>query len=267
MSDASIAGHLGALAPIRARKLAEAAQVRCGRGAIWAKAEQLPPAADLAHTLRGGTVIAEMKRRSPSGGELRGSLDPAGLARRYVHAGAAALSVLTDGPDFGGSLADLVAAAQAVSVPVLRKDFVVDPVQVAEARLAGAGAILLIVALLDQPGVLEEHLAAARRAGLGALVEVHDVAQARRALDAGASVIGVNNRDLRTLRTDLGVFATIRAAIAQDVVVVAESGVRTAADVRRLRAEGADSVLVGEALMRHADPALLCAELVQAASE
>ncbi|GAC1340696.1 MAG: indole-3-glycerol phosphate synthase TrpC [Candidatus Dormibacteria bacterium] len=267
MPEASPSARLGALAPIRERKLAEAARIRCGRGAIWARAEGLAPAPDLAATLRGGTVIAEMKRRSPSGGELSIALDPAVLARSYAGAGAAALSVLTDGPDFGGTLADLAAAAAAVSVPVLRKDFVVDPVQVAEARLAGAGAILLIVALLEERGVLEEHLAAAGRAGISALVEVHDPEEARRALDAGASVIGVNNRDLRTLRTDLSVFARVRVVLPENVVVVAESGVRTPADVRRLRAEGADAVLVGEALMRDAEPATLCAELVQAARE
>ncbi|MFN2452252.1 MAG: indole-3-glycerol-phosphate synthase [Candidatus Dormibacteria bacterium] len=265
MPDASSAARLGALAPIRERKLAEAAQLRCGRGALWATVERMAPAADLAAALRGGKVIAEMKRRSPSGGALRGSLDPAGLARDYAAAGAAALSVLTDGPDFGGSLADLVDAAAAVTVPVLRKDFVLDPVQIAEARLAGAAAVLLIVALLDASGALEEHLAAAARAGAGALVEVHDVEEAGRAVDAGAAVVGVNSRDLRTLRTDLRVFASVRAALPAEVVVVAESGVRSADDVRRLRGEGADAVLVGEALMRAPDPAALCRDLVAAA--
>jgi indole-3-glycerol phosphate synthase len=256
--------RLGALAPIVARKQQEAADLRCAAGTLWARAESMAPARGFVASLRGGTVIAEMKRRSPSGGALRDALDPAAMARGYADAGAAALSVLTDGPDFGGSLADMVAARDAVDVPVLRKDFTIDPVQIAEARVAGADAVLLIVAVLAGD-LLTECLDAARRFGVDALVEVHDEDEARRAVDAGAQCIGVNNRDLRTLTTDLATFARLRRLLPDDVVAVAESGVRTAADVRRLVAEGADAVLVGETLMRSADPAATCRELVEAA--
>ena len=256
--------RLGALAPIVARKQEEAAELRCAAGTLWAKAESMPPGRGFIRALKGGTVIAEMKRRSPSGGALRGDLDPAAVARDYAEAGAAALSVLTDAPDFGGTLADMVAARDAVPIPVLRKDFTVDPVQVAEARVAGADAVLLIVAVLDGDA-LDRCLDAARRFAVDALVEVHDEDEAMRAVDAGAVCVGVNNRDLRTLRTDLATFARVRRLLPGDVTVVAESGVRTADDVRRLAGEGADAVLVGETLMRSNDPAALCRELVLAA--
>jgi indole-3-glycerol phosphate synthase len=262
----TVDARLGALAPIVERKLHEAAELRCAAAALWAKAESMPPARGFTTALRGGTVIAEMKRRSPSGGALRADLDAAAVARGYADAGAAALSVLTDGPDFGGSLDDLVAANGAVDVPVLRKDFTVDPVQVAEGRVAGADAVLLIVAVLDTD-ILAACLDAARRAGIDALVEVHNEEEAVRAVDAGAQCIGVNNRDLRTLRTDLDTFARVRALIPRDIVVVAESGVRGDDDVRRLVGEGADAVLVGEVLMRSADPGAACAALVRAAGE
>lgn len=256
--------RLGALASIVARKQREASDLRCAAGTLWAKAESMPPARGFIRALRGGTIIAEMKRRSPSGGPLRGDLDPAAVAAAYADAGAAALSVLTDAPDFGGSLDDMVAARDAVSIPVLRKDFTVDPVQIAEARVAGADAVLLIVAVLDGDA-LDQCLDAARRFAVDALIEVHDEDEAMRAVDAGAVCIGVNNRDLRTLQTDLATFARVRRRIPDDVTVVAESGVRAAADVRRLAAEGADAVLVGETLMRSDDPATLCRELVEAA--
>jgi indole-3-glycerol phosphate synthase len=256
--------RLGALAPIVARKLEEASQLRCAAATLWAKAEQMPPARGFVDALRGGRVVAEMKRRSPSGGALRSALDPAAVARGYEAAGAAALSVLTDGPDFGGSLDDLVAARDAVAIPVLRKDFTVDPVQVAEARVAGADAVLLIVAVLDADA-LEACLSAAARLRIDAVVEVHDADETRRAVDVGARCIGVNNRDLRTLRTDLATFSRLRALIPTDVVCAAESGVRGDDDVRRLVGEGADAVLVGETLMRGDDPAAACASLVRTA--
>jgi indole-3-glycerol phosphate synthase len=256
--------ELGALAPIVERKRREVEEIRCGRGAIWAKAEQLPPAPGF-KALRGGRVIAELKRRSPSGGSLRADLDVAAVAGAYAGAGAAAVSVLTDAADFGGSPADLEAVRAAVQIPVLRKDFTVDPVQIAESRVLGADWVLLIVAVLEG-GALEECLEAARRAGAHALVEVHDEEQLERALVAGAACVGINNRDLRSLRTDLGTFSRLRRLLPAMVVSVAESGVRSPADVSRLVGEGADAVLVGEALMRHADPGAFCAELVAAAS-
>lgn len=256
--------RLGALAPIIARKHAEVAAINCGRAAMYAHAANLEHAPAIERILAGGTVIAEIKRRSPSGGTLRADADPAALASAYEAAGAAAVSVLTDGPDFGGTLDDLRAVRAAVEMPVLRKDFVVSPVQVAEARVAGADWVLLIATVLEGD-TLEEALDTSRRCGAGALVEVHSDEDLDRALAAGAVCIGVNNRDLTTLATDLRTFARLRARIPAGVVTVAESGVRDAADVERLVGEGADAVLVGEALMRHADPGALLAELVGAA--
>ena len=256
-------GDLGALEPIVARKLRDVETLRCAAASLWAKAESLPAARDLNTALRGGAVVAEMKRRSPSSGELRPGLECAPLAVEYARAGATAISVLTDGPGFGGSLDDLAQVRAAVDVPLLRKDFTVDPVQVAEARVAGADWVLLIVAVLDGSR-LEECLEAVRRAHARAVVEVHDDDEAQRAVDAGSECIGINNRDLRTLRCDLGTFARVRAHVPDDVVCLAESGVRGAGDVERLVGEGADAVLVGEALMRAASPYDACAAMVAA---
>ena len=255
---------LGALTPIIERKRREAAALHCGRAAMFAHAANLEHAPAIERILAGGTVIAELKRRSPSGGSLREDLDPVAAAATYEAAGAAAVSVLTDGPDFGGSLTDLVAVRGAVEIPVLRKDFVVSPVQIAEARVAGADWVLLIVALFDDAD-LDEAIDAARRCGAGALVEVHTASELDRAVAAGAQCVGINNRDLRTLTTDLGTFARLRARIPAGVVTVAESGAREAADVARLVAEGADAVLVGEALMRSDTPGELLTEMVAAA--
>ena len=257
------ARSLGALEPVVARKHAEAGGLRCAAAALWTKAESSPPARGFRAALRGGAVIAEMKRRSPSAGPLVPDLDPGGLATAYARGGAAALSVLTDGPDFGGSLDDLVAARSAAALPVLRKDFVVDPIQVAEARVAGADAVLLIVAVLGADG-LDACLRAAERCGVDALVEVHDAEDAALAAAAGAEIVGVNNRDLRTLTTDLATFARVRGRLPASAVVVAESGIRDAADAARLVVEGADAILVGEGLLRSADPEVACARLVAA---
>ncbi|HEV7467170.1 MAG TPA: indole-3-glycerol-phosphate synthase TrpC, partial [Candidatus Dormibacteraeota bacterium] len=164
-----MSGRLGALEAIVARKHAEVAALRPRAAELWALAEAAPPVRPLEAALRGGSIVAEMKRRSPSGGSLRPGLDCAATARGYAAAGAAALSVLTDGPSFGGSLDDLVAARDAAALPVLRKDFVVDPLQVAEARAAGADAVLLIVAVLGPAGV-DECLEAAARCRIAALV-------------------------------------------------------------------------------------------------
>jgi indole-3-glycerol phosphate synthase len=214
-------------------------------------AEQAPPARPFAGSLqRRGEVrlIAEFKRRSPSAGAL-GSGDPAEVSRLYEAGGAAAVSVLTDGAFFGGSLEDLRAVRRAVEVPVLRKDFTVDEVQVWEARAAGADAILLIVRILEDSrlaGLLE----LAVELGFGALVEVHDAPELERALRAGAKVIGVNNRDLATFTTDLGVTESLACGVPGGCILVGESGIRTPADVDRLGAVGVDAILVGEALMR-----------------
>jgi len=254
---------IGYLQSVAARKALEVEQLRCAGGALPAKAEQLPPARDLRSALRGGAVVAEVKRRSPSGGELRSGLDPAAAATAYAAAGAAAVSVLTDATDFGGSLDDLAAARSAVDVPLLRKDFTVDALQIAEARVAGGDWVLLIAALLDD-AALDACLEAATRFGAHAVVEAHSADEARRAVAAGAECVGINNRDLRTLTTDLGTFARIRPAIPDGVVCIAESGVRSADDVRMLVEAGADAVLVGEALSRADDAARLCAQLVAA---
>jgi indole-3-glycerol phosphate synthase len=259
-----VSSRLGALEPIVARKRDEVTALRGDADALWARAEAAPPLRPLAPALRGGGIVAEMKRRSPSGGALRPALDCAATAAAYAGAGAAALSVLTDGPAFGGSLDDLVAARDAVAVPVLRKDFVVDPLQVVEARAAGADAVLLIVAVLGAAGV-EECLAAAAHWGIAALVEAHDAMEVGVAVAAGAALVGINNRDLRTLRTDLGTFARLRVLVPPGTVCVAESGVVDAADAARLVGEGADAVLCGEALMRAGDPGARCAEFVAAA--
>jgi indole-3-glycerol phosphate synthase len=199
------------------------------------------------------TAIAEFKRRSPSAGWIREGADAAATATAYVRGGAAALSVLTDEPFFGGALDDLVAARVAADVPILRKDFVVDEYQIAEARAAGADAVLLIVAALDD-ATLRALFAACARWGVEALVETHDAHEADRAVALGATVIGVNARDLKTFTMDPELALRLRARIPRDRVLVAESGIRTAADVRRIGDAGIDAVLVGETLMRAADP-------------
>ncbi|MFJ9041563.1 indole-3-glycerol phosphate synthase TrpC [Streptomyces sp. NPDC102406] len=210
------------------------------------------PGRDCAPPLRaaGGPpkVIAEVKRASPSRGPLAEIPDPAGLATAYEKGGAAAISVLTERRRFGGSLADLDAVRAAVTAPVLRKDFVVDPYQVWEARAHGADLVLLIVAALEQP-LLADLVALATETGLTALVETHDEAEAERALAAGARVVGVNARDLRTLRVDPSTFGRVVPWLPDDVVRVAESGVRGPTDVARYGALGADAVLVGESLV------------------
>ena len=195
-------------------------------------------------TRPGLSVIAEVKRRSPSKGDLAPDLDPALAAKSYAEGGAAALSVLTDQAYFGGSPADLTAARAACELPVLRKDFTVDERDVADARLMGADAVLLIVAVLDHDE-LERFLALANRLSLTAMVEVHDEAELDRALAAGADVIGVNQRNLKNFTVDRSLAARLRARIPAGVVAVAESGIRGAADVP----PGFDAVLVGESLV------------------
>ncbi|HEY6782004.1 MAG TPA: indole-3-glycerol phosphate synthase TrpC [Candidatus Dormibacteraeota bacterium] len=255
-----------ALNAIAGRKRAEVEQLRCAEAALWAKAESLPAARGLADALRGGTIIAEMKRRSPSAGVLRPELDPVALGQEYAACGAAAISVLTDGPDFGGSLDDLAEIRAAVDIPLLRKDFTIDPVQIAEARVGGADWVLLIVALLDTDA-LDHCLVGVVRSKAQAIVEVHDAAEARAAVAAGATCIGINNRNLSTLTTDLATFARVRQTIPDGVICIAESGVRSPGDVARLVNEGADAVLVGEALMRAISPQAACAAMVAAAHE
>ncbi|MFF2810185.1 indole-3-glycerol phosphate synthase TrpC [Streptomyces sp. NPDC058000] len=196
----------------------------------------------------GVQIIAEVKRASPSKGPLAAVTDPAGLARDYVTGGAAAVSVLTERRRFHGSLADLDAVRAAVRVPVLRKDFIVTPYQLWEARAHGADLVLLIVAALPS-GLLGELLGQARELGMTTLVEVHDETETDRALSVGAEVIGVNARDLKTLQVDRDTFARLAPGIPRGVLRVAESGIRGPEDVAAVAACGADAVLVGEALV------------------
>src|SRR5919107_802758 len=208
-------------------------------------------------------VVAEVKRSSPSKGRLARITDPAALAASYAAGGAATISVLTEKRRFGGSLADLRSVRAAVDVPVLRKDFVVSPYQLFEARAAGADLVLLIVAALGDRDLAALHRQALDL-GMTPLVEVHDEAEAARAAALGAGLIGVNARDLRTLEVDPDAFARVAAVLPQDAVKVAESGIGGPQDVARVVAAGADVVLVGEALVRHGDPRSAVARLTAA---
>ncbi len=234
---------------------------------IRKRAEAAPPARDAYNVLRRGGVgvIAEIKRRSPSAGLLAEIPDPAALAMEYEAGGARCISVLTEPRRFGGSLQDLAAVRAAVDVPVLRKDFVVSAYQVHEARAYGADLVLLIVAALEQKVLvgLRERI---ESLGMTALVEVHDEEEADRALEAGARVIGVNARNLRTMEVDRSVFERVAAGLPGDVIKVAESGIRGPHDLIRYAAAGADAVLVGETLVTHPNPREAVAALVTAGS-
>jgi len=198
-------------------------------------------------------VLAEIKRASPSAGAIRPGADPVTIATQYAAGGAAALSVLTDKPYFDGDLAFLARVRAAVSLPLLRKDFLVDPYQVVEARAAGADAVLLIVAALS-PMQLSELMAVAAAHALDVLVEVHTVHEAEIALAAGTTLLGVNHRDLKTMTIDMSLTSVVAPMLPPDVTLVAESGIRAAADLLLLGAVGAHAVLVGEQLMRAPDP-------------
>ncbi len=209
-------------------------------------------------------VIAEVKRASPAKGPLRADLDPASLAASYADNGAAAVSVLTNRDHFQGSIEDLDAVHASVNprgVPVLRKEFVFDPYQVYETRAHGADAVLLIAAMLA-PAQLKELYALTQELWMQALIEIHDEAELDRALDAGAEVIGINNRDLRTFRTDLAVTERLAPMVPTGKIVVSESGVGSRESAERVRAAGAHAVLVGEALVTAPDPGAKLRELV-----
>ena len=225
----------------------------------------------------GASVIAEVKRRSPSKGLIREDFDPAWIARCYAEAGAACISVLTDAKFFGGSLEDLEAVRAAVDRPILRKDFVIDRYQIDEARLAGADAILLIVSALDD-STLAALFAHARQLGLDVLVEVHDEDELDRARALGADLVGVNNRNLKTFEVDLATTERLAARLSRseaqseaqsefrsesesEIVLVAESGIATAEDIARLERAGAAGFLIGESLMRQAHPGKALEEL------
>jgi indole-3-glycerol phosphate synthase len=213
----------------------------------------------------GVRVIAEVKRKSPSKGELSAIQDPAELAAAYERGGAAVISVLTEERRFGGSLADLDAVRAAVDLPILRKDFTVDEYQIWEARAHGADLILLIVAALDD-ATLASFLELTERLGMHALVETHTAEEVQRAVAAGARIIGVNVRNLKTLDIDRSVFPALAGLIPADAIVVAESGVRDVADVGLFVADGAQAVLVGEALVRHSNPEGTVREFARAGS-
>lgn len=250
------------------RLVAEARRETAGRRAA-VSLERLEEAAashsvrDFAAAIRkpGLSVIAEMKQRTPSMGVLVEDYRPADLALAYTRGGAAAISVLTHGAGFGGRPEHIRVAREHTPLPILRKDFITDAYQVVEAKAAGADAVLLVVAALDRRG-LGELLREVERHGLTALVEVHSEPQTHAALQAGAKVIGVNHRDLRTFSIDLGLTEQLRKVIPPNVLVVAESGIRTREDARRMTEAGADAILVGEALMRADDPAERISELV-----
>jgi indole-3-glycerol phosphate synthase len=237
------------------RELAQARE-RCPAPAMAARARAVAGAPrGFRRALTSGErprVIAEIKRRSPSRGEIRADFDGVACARAYAAAGAAALSVLTDAHYFGGSLELLGRIRRAVELPLLRKDFILDAYQIDEARVYGADAVLLIAAALTPPALaaLREH---AEALGLDALVEIHDESELEAALASGADLIGINNRDLRSFAVDLGVTERLAGKVPEGCVVVAESGIFTPRDWQRLEAAGAQAYLVGEALMRESD--------------
>ncbi|MDQ6710862.1 MAG: indole-3-glycerol phosphate synthase TrpC [Candidatus Dormibacteraeota bacterium] len=222
--------------------------------ALEARARAAPPPRDFRAAIRtaGVALIAECKQRSPSGGLLQADYDPARLARRYAAGGVAAISVLTEPAFFGGSPADLSAVRAAVDLPVLCKDFIIDPVQLLEARAAGADAVLLIVAVLDDASLPALH-AAAVALGMQALVEVHTAPEVPRALAVRPAMIGINNRDLTRMRTDRDTTGRLRPLVPAGQAVVSESGIERREDVVALGRIGVDAVLVGEALLRAGD--------------
>jgi indole-3-glycerol phosphate synthase len=235
------------------------------RDLLRAQALEQPPARDLLAALRRPdghlAVIAEIKRRSPSKGDLAPDLDPAVTAKEYARGGAAALSVLTDRRWFGGAVEDLQAARAAVDLPVLRKDFVIDEVQIYETRAIGADAMLLILAAVPDDALARDLHELAWSLGLAVLVEAHTAAEAERGIALGARILGVNARDLGTFAEDLAGAAGVAARIPPDTVAVAESAIRSPEDAATMAQAGFDAVLVGEALVRADDPAALAAAL------
>lgn len=269
MRTVSESGLLGALVAAAARRVAVRTAER-PLAALEAEASRCRPDGDaFLRAVRTGPsprIVAECKRRSPARGVLRHHYHPAAIARAYASAGAAAVSVLTEPAFFDGHVDHLWEARRAVALPLLRKDIIVSPYQVVEARAAGADAILLIVAALDS-AVLRALLAEAERHGLACLVEVHDEKELEQALDAGARLVGVNSRDLRTLQVDRSVLHRLIEAIPDEVGAVAESGLSRPGDVAELERLGYDAFLIGERLMTAPDPGAALGELRAAASE
>ena len=250
---------MSALERIRAYKMDEVAARKAARpqAEILAAARAAPPPRDFVDALRraatrGYGLVAEIKRASPSAGLIREDFDPAGLAAAYARGGAACLSVLTDGPSFQGADAYLGEARAACELPVLRKDFVVDPWQVAESRSLGADAVLVIMALLDDHAAAEIEAAAGEQR-MAVLIEVHDEAELERAAQLSSPLLGINNRDLATFRTDLAVTRRLARLAPAERLLVSESGLSTPADLADLARYGTRCFLVGESLMRRAD--------------
>lgn len=244
------------LEKIAAYKRDEVAERKAARATVSTAGVSAPrgfrAALERAHGPGRLALIAEIKKASPSKGLIRADFDPPTLARAYEAGGAACLSVLTDTPSFQGADSYLTAARDAVSLPCIRKEFLVDPWQVAESRALGADAILVILAMVDD-ALAADLMAEARAHGMDALVEVHDEAEMARAGRLGADLVGVNNRDLRTFTVDLAITERLAALAPPNALLVTESGLFTAADAARLEASGARAMLVGESLMRQAD--------------
>lgn len=211
-------------------------------------------------------IIAEIKRASPSKGVINADVDAAAAARAYEAGGAAAISVLTEEDFFAGSLADLETVRNVTSLPILRKDFIIDDFQIYEAAAAGADAVLLICAALDDESLGVFHRLAVEELGMDAIVEVHTQSELERALRIGARVVGINNRNLKTLEVSLDVSRALIKLIPRDVTAIAESGIRNAAEIRELKVLGFDGFLIGEELMRQSDPASALMELNAAAA-
>lgn len=262
-SEQILSTYLDALLD-HARERVATARARRSLPALRDAAQAVAPGPSLRAALSapGVSVLAEVKRASPSKGPIAPGLDAAAQAQAYRNGGAAGVSVLTEPSRFAGHLDDLASVA-ALGVPALRKDFIVDPYQIWEAREAGAAAVLLIVAALDA-AQLADLYAEARAAGLDVLVEIHDTDEVAAVHRIGADLVGVNARDLRTFEVDATAFARLRAQLPANAVAVAESGISAPADVHAVAAVGADAVLVGESLVRAADPARAVAALVAA---
>ena len=260
----SVPARMNILDRIVRTKRDEIRALRPARAELSRAARSAPPPRDFRAALRGSSgevaIVAEVKRRSPGAGAIREDLDPSDLAAEYAGSGASAISVLTDRTYFGGGLDDLRRVRAKVPRPALRKDFLIDPVQLDESRAAGADAVLLIVRILGDP-LLGELLRGAQALGMAALVEVHDAAELERALAAGADLVGINNRDLSTFRSSVAVTLELVRRIPPDVVVISESGLATREDLATVGAAGADAVLMGEALLRSPRPGDVVAAL------